>query len=73
MGRCHPGALLMHVARTSGARQDLCVEGASAVWWNRRYWIPFLDERLRTKGADNILQAATRAPLTYAAGWWPLY
>ena len=51
----HPGALLIHVERTSGSRQDLCVEGAGAVYWNRIYWLDFIDERLRTPG-DNILQ-----------------
>ena len=51
----HPGAVLFHVERTSGSRQDLCVEGAGAVYWNQKYWIEFLDERLRIPG-DNILQ-----------------
>ena len=31
----HPGTLLLHVERESGSRQDLCVEGAGAVFWNR--------------------------------------
>ena len=51
----YPGILLLHVERASGSRQDLCVEGAGAVFWNRKYWLEFLDERLRTPG-DNILQ-----------------
>ena len=51
----YPGVLLFHVERASGSRQDLAVEGAGALYWNRRYWIEFLDERLRTPG-DNILQ-----------------
>ena len=55
MGKNHPGALLLHVERASGSRQDLCVEGAGAVYWNRKYWVEFLDERLRNPG-DNILQ-----------------
>ena len=50
----HPGAILFHVERTSGSRQDICVEGAGAIYWNQKYWIEFLDERLRT--GDNILQ-----------------
>ena len=53
----HPNELLLHVERTSGSRQDLCVEGAGALYLNRVYYIEFLDERLRTCGAEgNILQ-----------------
>ena len=55
MEQHHPGALLFHVERASGSRQDLCVEGAGAIYWNRKYWIEFLDDRLRNPG-DNILQ-----------------
>ena len=51
----HPGDLLVAVQQTSGSRQDLIVEGASAVYWNRRYYVEFLDESLRSKN-DNILQ-----------------
>ena len=56
--RCnHPGELLLHVERASGSRQDLAVEGAGALYFNRIYYIEFLDERLRTCGAEgNILQ-----------------
>jgi hypothetical protein len=53
--RNHPGSLLLHVERATGSRQDLAVEGACAVYWNRTCWVEFLDERLRTPG-DNILQ-----------------
>ena len=28
----HPGAILFHVERASGSRQDLCVEGAGAIY-----------------------------------------
>eukprot|EP00957_Ditylum_brightwellii_P012127 915698-Ditylum_brightwellii.AAC.1 len=42
-----PGVLLLHVERASGSRQDLAVEGAGAVYWNHRFWVEFLDERLR--------------------------
>ena len=42
----HPGNLLLHVERTAGSRQDIVVEGAGAIYWNRQYWIEFLDERL---------------------------
>lgn len=52
----HPGALLMHVERSLGGRQDFAVEGAGAVYYNLRYWVEFLDERLRVRGAENILQ-----------------
>ena len=55
MEKNHPGTFLLHVERASGSRQDLCVEGAGAVYWNRQYWVEFLDERLRNPG-DNILQ-----------------
>ena len=51
----YPGVLLLHVERASGSRQDLCVEGAGALYWNRKYWIEFLDGRRRTPG-NNILQ-----------------
>ena len=46
---------MFHVERASGSRQDLCVEGVGAIYWNQKYWIEFLDERLRIPG-DNILQ-----------------
>ena len=32
----HPGALLLPVQQTSGSRQDLAVEGAAVVYWNRK-------------------------------------
>ena len=51
----HPGALLVPVTRASGSRQDLACEGAVAVYWNRRYYIEFLDESLEAHN-DNILQ-----------------
>ena len=51
----HPGVLLVAVQRTSGSRQDLAVEGAAAVYWNRKYYVEFPDERLSADG-DNILQ-----------------
>lgn len=51
----HPGALLVPVTRASGSRQDLAVEGAAAVYWNRKYYVEFLDECL-TGLKDNILQ-----------------
>ena len=50
----HSNAPLMPVTNATGARNDLIVEGAAAVYWNRRYYIGFLDENLH--GSDNILQ-----------------
>ena len=32
----HPGGLLLPVERATGNRQDLSVEGAAAVYWNRK-------------------------------------
>ena len=51
----HPGGLLVPAARTSGSRQDLDAEGAPAVYWNIRYYVPFLDQCLEAS-KDNILQ-----------------
>ena len=51
----HTGAILLHVEQATGSRQDLCVEEAGAIYWNQKYWIEFLDGRLRTPG-DNISQ-----------------
>ena len=51
----YSGSLLLQVERASGSRQDPCVEGAGAVYCNRRYWLEFLDEQLRTAGSS-ILQ-----------------
>ena len=36
MKKYHPGDLLVPAAHTSGSRQDLSVEGAATVYWNRR-------------------------------------
>jgi hypothetical protein len=51
----HLGALLVPIQRAAGLRQDLATEGAGAVYWNRIYYVEFLDECLRS-GNDNILQ-----------------
>ena len=51
----HPGALLLHIERASGYRQDFWVKGAGAVYWNKKYWVEFLDTQLRNPGG-NILQ-----------------
>ena len=55
MKKYHPGALLVPVARNSGSRQDLSVEGAAAVYWKRRYYVPFLNQLFEAI-KDNILQ-----------------
>ena len=47
----HPGTLLLHVERASGSRQNICVEGSGAVYWNRKYWVEFLDTQLRNPGS----------------------
>lgn len=57
----YPGVFLMHVERTSGSRQDLCTEGAMAIFWNYPYYVEFLDTMLqkppKQKGQEvSILQ-----------------
>eukprot|EP00957_Ditylum_brightwellii_P156172 11887431-Ditylum_brightwellii.AAC.1 len=42
----YPGVLLLHVEQASGSHQDLAIEGAGAVYWNRRFWVESFDERL---------------------------
>ena len=54
MKKNHSGELLLHVERSSGSRQDLFVEGAPAIYWNRQYCLEFLDEQLRMPGKGNI-------------------
>ena len=44
MKKYHPRAMLVPVSRTSVSRQDLAVEGAVAVYWNRRCYVPFLGQ-----------------------------
>ena len=38
------------------SRQDLFVEGAKAIYWNREYCLEFLDMQLRDYTKGNILQ-----------------
>ena len=46
----HPDVLLVSLERAcSGARQDICVMGACAIFWNRKYYIQFLHEQKRHK------------------------
>lgn len=55
----HPGALLLHVERASGSRQDLCTEGSLPIYMNYEYYLEFLDMMLRRRTKDgkaSILQ-----------------
>ena len=61
MKKYHPGSLLVPVTRASGSRQDLTVEGAPAVYWNRHYYLEFLKQSLDT--VDNILHTNNRREL----------
>jgi hypothetical protein len=42
----HPSALLLHVERASGSRQDLCTEGSMAIYMNHQYYVEFVDNML---------------------------
>jgi len=54
MRKYHPGALLLHVERASGLRQDLCTEGSMAIYMNYPFYVEFLDKMLkRTKHGDD--------------------
>ena len=46
--------VLFPVHRTTGSRQDLTVEGAGALYMNRKLYVEFLDQAL-TAINDNIL------------------
>jgi hypothetical protein len=62
----HPGALLLHVERASGSRQDLCTEGSMAIYMNHSYYVQFLDNQLRKYRQDkpSILQQNLFVALT---------
>jgi hypothetical protein len=49
----YSGALLLHVERSAGSRQDLCTEGCLAIYMNYPYYIEFLDEMLRKPKQSN--------------------
>ena len=53
----HPGELLLHVERAlSGGRQDIASMAAMAIYWNRNYYVEFLDEmKTYSDKDDNIL------------------
>ena len=59
MKKLHPGELLLHVERATGSKQDLFLEGAPAIFWNRQYCIEFLDEQLRIPDKGNIFSRKT--------------
>ena len=52
----YPLEFLLHAERASGSRQDLICMGADAIYMKRPLNVEFLDQRLRIKGNDNILQ-----------------
>ena len=53
----HTNAYLFPLARAcGGSRQDLGVEGAPAVLWNIKYYVPYLHWRLTCGARDNILR-----------------
>lgn len=51
----HLGALLVLVQCTAGSKQDFATESTAALYWNRIYYIEFLDECLHGSN-NNILQ-----------------
>ena len=54
----YPGVLLLHVEHTSGSRQDLCTEGAMAVFWNYPYYMEFLGNQLHKPMKANNQEAS---------------
>ena len=53
----HRNTYLFPLARAcGGSRQDLGVEGTSAVLWNIKYYVPYLHWRLTCGAGDNILR-----------------
>jgi hypothetical protein len=53
MREYHPGAVLLHVERASGSRQDLCTEGSMAIYMNYPYYVEFLDDMLKRSSGDD--------------------
>ena len=58
LDKYHPDVLLVAVERITGQRHDLTVKDATAIYWNRKYYIEVLNDRLiaTDKGKGNILQ-----------------
>ena len=52
----YPLEFLLHAERATGSRQDLICMSADAIYMHRPLNVEFLDERLRVKGNENILQ-----------------
>ena len=52
----YPDAMLFHVERSGGGRQDLALMASLPIYWNREWCVQFLDEQLRAPGNENILQ-----------------
>ena len=54
----HAGELLLHVERAaSGGRMDVASMAALAIYWNRNYYVEFLDEmKTYSEKDDNILR-----------------
>jgi len=52
----HKCVALYLVQRSAGARNDMILDGAAAVYINGWLYKLFLDEKLSTPKADNILQ-----------------
>jgi hypothetical protein len=49
----YSGALLLHVERAAGSRQDLCTEGCLAIFMNYPFYVEFLDEMLRKTSSNH--------------------
>ena len=66
----HPGAMLLPVERSTGSRHDLIVEGAAAVYWNRRYVLkdvweyPFFDYANSVEGITSSFLTKCSKPTT---------
>ncbi len=56
MREYHPDSFLLKLQRGVGSRQDFTVEGAGAIYMNRRYYVEFLDPCL-TVANDDILKS----------------
>ena len=61
----HKGELLLHVERAiSGGRQDVVSMASLAIYWNRNYYVEFLDDmKTYTDKDDNILVSNLHAML----------
>ena len=53
MRKRYPGALLLHVERAAGSRQDLCTEGCLPIIMNYPYYLEFLDWMLKKTGKND--------------------